>query len=149
MPKCFIFMLSFLLLATSQALSQDHARGFSQPGTLGNPGEPKQIEISESEIKETQLSNIRITKVADLSNLAAALIDAGREQGLNLGDTLTVVRRLDGKPGVVGEVTIIEVFKQTSVVQLLQPRKVKPVESRSLQVGDRFLKPEIKLRRSD
>ncbi|NIR46987.1 MAG: hypothetical protein GWN55_00725 [Phycisphaerae bacterium] len=134
----YILMLTFLVLGSCKSFSGEHARGHSLPGTLGNPSKTKQTEHGQPENRETDLSNITITKVADISNVEAALINAGRDQGLNLGDTFTAARKVNGEWVVVGDVKIIEVFQTSSVVRLLPPHDMKQEESPSLNIGDRF-----------
>ena len=139
-------LLLLLLLESCASVAQEHARGFSEPGALGNPGKANQSENKQPEINEKNLANIIITKVIDFPNLDTALINAGRAQGLNLGETFTVARKFNGEFAVIGEVKLIEVFQESAVVQLLLPNGVKQEENQSLNIGDRFLKKQKSLR---
>ena len=61
MVRSLTVVLILLLLESCTFVAQEHARGFSEPGALGNPGKANQSENKQPEIKETSLSNIIVT----------------------------------------------------------------------------------------
>ncbi len=122
---CFLFGLVISLHTVS--LAQDHARGVSKPGPLGNTTAIVYLPVG------APISNIEIVKVTGKQ----AFVNAGQSHTLEIGQKFRVARKVKDRWMEVGEVRVIAVLKAESVVELVIS---KPEKKTELRVGDRFVK---------
>jgi hypothetical protein len=121
----YLIILS-LFLSSTFCIAQDHARGVSKPGPLGNGTAAALLP------PDTPMMDIEIVKVSGKQ----AFIDAGQSRGIQIGQTFKVGRRMKDRWLEVGEVRVLAVLKNESVVELV----ISKVKTSELQVGDRLVK---------
>lgn len=119
-------ILTILALSPNFSLAQDHARGVSKPGPLGNAAAMVYLPVG-------AISDIEIVKVSGKQ----AFVNAGQSRGLEIGQKFRLARKGKDRWREVGEVRVLAVLKTESVVELVISKTEKKME---LRVGDRLVK---------
>jgi hypothetical protein len=115
------------LLLNSYLSAQDHARGFSKPGPLGNAAAIVYLPAG------APITDIEIVKVSGRQ----AFVNAGQSRGLEIGQKFRAARKAKGRWIEVGEIRVLAVLKTESVVELAASKPAKKME---LRVGDRLVR---------
>ena len=128
MIRYVIFALAILL--NNAALAQDHARGISPRGGLGNVAKVVYLP------KGTPISEIAVVKLNDRQ----AFVNAGQSQGIAIGQVFKMARQVQGKWIEVGEVKVLASLKTEAVVEMISANDMPNAKPSKLQLGDRLVK---------